>query len=733
MKKTFMILTVLLILILTACNNNPPIKDVDCDVNPTHEDCVVDVVDCTVNPAHEDCVVEEVDCTVDPEDPICDVEDNYVYTVSDSSVTLDRFQVEPMRTKVQEIDGVNVLFQYDQVVPSFDNWEGNTEDRGFLSLNGEWKFTFDPDNVGVEEQWYDPNYDPEAWDDRSIPSSWDLYDNEFFATLDTSSFGETNAFTDGYAWFRRSFEVTSEELTQVATIHFLSVSYRSWVYVNGTYVEAHDTGEDAFAFDISPYLKEGTNHLAVRVYRMPTAEEYFIKTGDQGWTGVYDVQQMPSGGQDWWPYAGITRDVYIEYTNPVFLSKVLTVTEGSNLTLYAIITNKSDEQQEGVVRFYPDKDTTPNTVDFVVPANSVKVYQRTIPIALYQEWSMDAPYLYTNVVELMQQDNVVDSLETTYGKRDISIVGNQLYLNGERIWLKGTCWHEETSESGRSLRKDEYDFEFDMIQDLGFNFLRNSVYNRHPYAYELSDKRGILVLDEAQNMWMGDSAINYQYETYRLHYALQAKTVWNQMNHPSVIMWGLMNETSSSSSKFYSYTKELVDVTKLLDLEDRPTLGAFRTSQAQIPAQGLMDIIGINEYFGFHHGLDEDLEPYLDWVAWVYPNKPILITENGAWSTIGNVERQLWQAGVFHDHYGAVAERNDSFIGYTFWVLKDYKSRKDYSSGNNGVSGMGVVPFDHTADKVERMEDLGLLSFAYKIVYNEIKKTDNPMDEPGFE
>ena len=677
-------------------------------------------MDCDVTPLHEDCV--EID-------PL-----PYEFDVSESSLTKDSFLIEPMRTEVRSVDGVNVLFQYDKVVPGFDNWEGNSEDRKFISLNGEWKFTFDPNNVGVEEQWYDPYFDDATWDDRQVPSSWDLYDNEYFDKLDTSEFGNTNAFTDGYAWFRKTFELTEEDLTKNVSLNFLSVSYRSWIYVNGEYVEAHDTGEDAFSVNIQDYLKEGTNYISVRVYRLPTAEDYYVLSGDlPNWSGIYDIQQMPSGGQDWWPYAGITRDVYIEITDTLYISKILTVTENSNLTIHAVITNDSDEVRSGTLNFFSDNTKAPNNIEFQINPNSVGVFTRVIPIGNYHKWSMDNPVMYTSRVEIIEGTQITDSLDQEYGNREFTIDGNKIYLNGERIWLKGTSWHEETSESGRSLRKDEYEFEYDMFQDLGFNLLRNSVYNRHPYAYELADERGILIIDEAQNMWMGDSAVDYQYETYRLHFALQAKTTWNQMNHPSVIMWGMMNEPSVWSRNFYNYTKELVDVTKLLDLHDRPTLGAFRTSNAETPVMGLMDIIGINEYFGFHHGAEEDLEPFLDWVAWKYPDKPILITENGAWSTIGDASRQAWHAGVFRSHYGAVAERSDQFIGYTFWVLKDYKSRRDYSSANNGVSGMGVVPFDHTAAKMVRMDELGLSAFAFKTVYYEIKNTENPMDGIGFE
>ena len=262
MKKILIALTITIILFLSACNQpvTPPVE-VDCDLTPEHEDCIVDPLP-------------------------------YEFTVSDPSETRDMFEIEPMRTKIEEIDGVNVLFQYDQVVPSFDNWEGNTEDRGYISLNGEWKFTFDEENVGVEEKWYDPLFDDALWDNRMIPSSWDLYDNDYFHKLDTSQFGETNAFQDGYAWFRTTFELTEDDLNNVALLNFLSVSYRSWIYVNGTYVEAHDTGEDAFSIDISPYLKSGTNYLAVRVYRMPTATDYFIEKDGNYWQGVYDIQQI---------------------------------------------------------------------------------------------------------------------------------------------------------------------------------------------------------------------------------------------------------------------------------------------------------------------------------------------------------------------------------------------------------------------------------------------------------
>src|SRR5690554_5611034 len=108
--------------------------------------------------------------------PVAAGSHDYQYVISEPAATRNEFDVEPMRTQIRTIDGVNVVYQYDQPVPSFDTWETREAGRNLLTLNGEWYFMKDPEDRGVVEQWYSPLFDHSSWEKRPVPSSWDLYD-----------------------------------------------------------------------------------------------------------------------------------------------------------------------------------------------------------------------------------------------------------------------------------------------------------------------------------------------------------------------------------------------------------------------------------------------------------------------------------------------------------------------------------------------------------------------------
>ena len=143
---------------------------------------------------------------------------------------------------------------------------------------------------------------------------------------------------------------------------------------------------------------------------------------------------------------------------------------------------------------------------------------------------------------------------------------------------------------------------------------------------------------------------------------------------------------------------------KAVDLTDRPVTWASHTTND--PAFDLADIVGFNEYFGYFYGRNEDLGPAIDAVHARYPDKPLMITENGSWSFFGHhgpeteVGTEEWQAANFRSHWAQVVERADYVAGYFFWVLKDYKQRAGYNQEYNGISEMGALAFDATTRRL---------------------------------
>jgi len=179
---------------------------------------------------------------------------------------------------------------------------------------------------------------------------------------------------------------------------------------------------------------------------------------------------------------------------------------------------------------------------------------------------------------------------------------------------------------------------------------------------------------------------------------------WNQHNSPATILWCLQNESEYADAPVYrAWLADMKQAVKAVDLADRPVTWASATTND--PAFDLADVVGFNEYFGYFYGKNEDLGPALDAVHASYPNKPIIITENGSWSipgTHGPVDEagtEEWQAANFASHWRQTTAR-DYMAGYLFWVLKDYKQRMGYNMEYNGISVMGMLGFDSTTKKL---------------------------------
>lgn len=612
---------------------------------------------------------------------------------------------EPSGTRVERIDDTGVLLQYDRVVPAFDAWAAThpTPTRGRVSLDGTWDFAFDPQDRGIEERWFDPGTQAGPWGRIAVPSSWDLLDTPTFDGYDGTHFGEGTAFADGAAWYRRTIDIPRGWRGRHVRLMFLAVNYRADVWVDGIHLGSHEGGQTAFSVPVTPLVRpSGRTTVVVRVHRRASFLDY--SSNDQP---VTDDEAIPYKPVDYWPYAGITRSAWIEAVAETSIPKVLVAAAGGVLEVRAVVENTGRRRFRGSVVVTPDADTggreTRVAVD--VPAGGVRVATVRIPVPGASAWTAEAPTTYRVTTSLrsgpVQNDRPVqDAVETRFGMRSVAVVGTELQVNGEAVFLKGVNWHEETGASGRSLTIAEYDHELGHLLELEATMMRNCVYNRHPYAYEWADEHGVLVMDDTDNMWLNTAQERLQTERYGLSRALTSAMVWNQHNHPSVILWGLQNESEidgGGAPVYRAWLSDMKDAVRELDLHERPVTWASGSSWD--PAFDLADVIGFNEYFGYFYGSNGDLGPTLDAVHANHPDKPIAITENGSWSYLGNrgpatePGTEDWQAANLQAHWDQVVAR--PFVaGYMFWVLKDYKQRLGYNQELNGISTMGLLGWD---------------------------------------
>ena len=613
---------------------------------------------------------------------------------------------EPSGTHIRRVGETNVLFSYGAVVPSFAGWNNREPERRYVDLDGQWRFSADPDASGLKRGWNSADFDDQSWQTISVPSAWDLLDTPGFGTLEGSHFGEGTAFLDGYAWFRRTFKVSGAGQNRHLRLNFLAVGYSAEVWLDGVHLGKHEGANTPFSMPVPRSIASRQSHsLALRVFRRASYSSY----GAAG-QPVSDDREIPYKPVDYWPYAGITRSVWLESVASVSVSKILVAAANGILDVRIILENDSATDFVGSVRLDPGIDSLspPVSTPVTVPAGSVLVVPITISLPHAPTWSAEEPKLLTARATLfgdphtgVDRNRPVDGLSTSYGVRKLQVADGKLLMNGSPLFLKGTSWHEENAEHGRAMTIPDYDVELGRVLDIGANFIRNTVYNRHPYVYEWADKHGVMVMDDIDTMWLNTTQEREQTEAYGLARAMALNMAWNQHNRPSVILWGLQNESEIDSLGAPVYRAWLADLkaaVKAVDLTGRPVTWSSATTDD--PAFDLADVIGFNEYFGYFYGRSSDLGPAIDRVHAAYPDKPILITENGTWALSGNHGSTLqqgteeWQAAYIAEHWKQVVARREFTAGYTLWVLKDYKERAGYNQAYNGVSVLGLVTFD---------------------------------------
>jgi beta-glucuronidase len=628
---------------------------------------------------------------------------------------------EPSGTHVRDVGGTNVVFQYGTVLPAFDGWRTHEPTRDYLSLDKRWRFRFDLADQGLGEGWQSPHHDDRAWDLIDVPAAWDLLDTPGFGS-ESAPFGKGTAFTDGYAWYRTTVDVPASWRARHVRIAFLAAGYSAEVWVDGTHLGKHEGANSPFALSVEGALRPGARQaIAVRVFRRASYTDYTAST-PQPVTDEYEVPYKPV---DYWPYAGLTRSAWIEAVPQVTIAKLLVSAANGRLEARAVVENHGAFDFEGRLTLDPGRGSggRPAVIAARIAARSAGVVRVVLCVPGAPRWSPASPHTLTARATLTAGRHPgprVDTLSTVYGMRELTVGDAQLRLNGNPLFLKGLNWHEETAAHGRAMMPAEYDRELGHITALSANFIRNCVYNRHPYVYDWADAHGVLVMDDIDTMWLNTAQEKLQTERYGLARALALTMAWNQHNHPSVILWGLQNESEIDAAGAPVYRAWLADLkaaVKSVDLTARPVTWASNTSND--PAFDLADVIGFNEYFGYFYGKDADLGPTLDAVHAKYPDKPILITENGTWSQAGShgpsttQGTEEWQAASFTAHWAQVAARSEFVAGFTYWVLKDYKQRAGYNQAYNGISVMGLVTFAEERPK---------------LVYDTFRKAANPRE-----
>ncbi len=501
--------------------------------------------------------------------------------------------------------------------------KGNREQSSYYqSLNGEWKFAFAENPAKRIRNFFESGYEYNGWDEIEVPSHWQLqgYDYPQYTNVRYPWEGKEDiqppfapTVYNPVGQYIRPFTIPADWRENPVYISFQGVESAFYVWVNGDFV---GYSEDTFTpaeFDITSYLVDGENTLAVEVYRW----------SDASWLE----------DQDFWRMSGIFRDVYLYSTPSLHIQDFFAMPllddnyEHAVLKINANITNYFKEKIEPIVfeallYDHLGNELLSETSKVQLSETESIILETKVFVENPLKWSAEKPYLYTLVLCLKDvKGNIIEAESSKVGFRTFEIKDGLMKINGERIVFKGVNRHEFSAEKGRAIDVEDMIHDIKLMKQHNINAVRTSHYPNHPIWYELCDKYGLYVIDETNlethGSWKyGQIGEKETVPGSKPEWTANVLDRCNSMfqrdkNHPSIVIWSLGNESFGGENflKMHDFFKEN-DPTRIIHYEG---IYHFRESEAASDIESTMYITpdGIEEYARFAAISEKEYKPYL--------------------------------------------------------------------------------------------------------------------------
>ena len=566
---------------------------------------------------------------------------------------------------------------------------------GRFLLDGPWLYRADPTNGGIALGW---QHDEGIidWSVVQIPNAWNATDESLASYLGS------------VGWYRKDFRLPDPSSLPMWIARFESVNYRAKVWLNGNPIGTHAGAYRPFELRLPRgYLKaSGVNHLTIRVDSQRTSSDFPpAKT---------DARGRPLGG--WWNYGGILREVYLRRIDDIDITTADVRPDLPCATCAATVTWAVTVRNDGLKtrlvtlggRFGAK---TVKLGTQAVGAKKFATFTASLRVAQPKLWSPARPYLYNaSLLASAKRGKRLQKLQgytLRVGVRSIKVSEGRLLLNGDPLNVRGVGLQEDSRAKGFAIDNATRMQQLGWVRDLGARMIR-SHYPLHPFTLEQADKLGILVwsevpvyqieTEEIAKTEVRDAAVN----------ALRS-VVQDNREHPSVVVWSIGNELSARPGPAQaSYIRTAITAAKALD-PTRPialAVAASPTVGCQ-PEYDPLDIIGLNDYFGWYPGAngtiaDRDLLPgYLDALRACYPQKAIMISEFGAEANRdGPIEERgtnQFQRDFIAYHLGVYATK-PWLSGAIYWALQEFRVRPSWDGGNprpqSPIHQKGLVTLD---------------------------------------
>ncbi|MEM9339020.1 MAG: glycoside hydrolase family 2 TIM barrel-domain containing protein [Bacteroidota bacterium] len=530
----------------------------------------------------------------------------------------------------------------------------------FQSLDGNWKFKWAKEPAETPQNFHLPSFDDKNWNDIPVPSCWE---RQGYGVPSHRGIGslvregniripDVPKEDNPVGSYRTTFNIPENWKERQTLLHFRGVASAFHVWVNGEYVGYDEDSMTSSVFNITSFLKEGENTLAVQVYRWSSGS--YLESGDT------------------WTFSGIFRNVYLQSKPQVqirdffFTSDLDEAYKDAELTGTFKVYNHTDaiikghkvniELYDAEGKLVPDANFSSEKVGWKQGspgAESVLAFNAMIENP--KKWSAESPYLYTIVMTLVDPEGkTLEITQCPFGFREIEVKNLQVCVNGKPILFKGVNRAETDPESGKTLTEASMIHDIVLMKQHNINAVRSSHHPNDPRWYGLCDRYGLYVMDEALESpdysIRGNSLPGSDISWLATSLDRVVAMVERAKNHPSIIFWSLGNE--SGYGKNFALMSDYIrryDPSRPISYDGRET-----------------DKWETKDYFD----LNSSMYPFIEddpeqkhWKLlsfWAEPkyNKPYIMIEyaHAQGNSLGNF-----------GEYWRVVEQNPSFLGGYIW------------------------------------------------------------------
>ena len=541
----------------------------------------------------------------------------------------------------------------------------NIRSRHTTSLDGKWKAFVDQYETGYYDYRHNIVSDEKSFfaDKKFSDDRTKLVEYDFDTASELDVPGDWNTqrrelyMYEGTVWYRQKFNAAKTEGRR-SFLYFGAANYEAVVGVNGHAVARHVGGFTPFNIEVTDCLKDGENTVIVKV------------------DNKRKLEAVPTVNSDWWNYGGITRSVCLVDVPETFIREFSVGLSGDGRSIEGWAQLDGTQLRQDITLEIPELG-----ISATVQSDENGRAAFTVP-ADPQRWSPSSPKLYD--VELTAQ---TDAVSDRIGFRTVEVKGSQILLNGEPVFCKGVCIHEEEpyAPSGRATGAQDDKVLLSWAKDLGCNFLRLAHYPHNEEMVRLAEEMGFMVWDEIPVYWTIDWT---NPDTYANAEHQLRDMITRDRNRAGVIIWSVANETPHGEARLH-FLRSLIDKARSMDgsrlvsaaMEKDYIDGSTLTVQDELI--NYVDIISFNQYLGWYDGTPEKC----DTLNWTFPvEKPVVITEMGGGAKYGlhgdRTERftEEYQAYLFEKNL-AMLDRIPQLAGVTPWILKDFRSPRRFLPG----------------------------------------------------